>query len=99
MGKTLIQAHTNRYQEDKAALGPTSSSSIDYEPLGVSLVISAWNFPIYTSIPLVAASIAAGNCVIMKPSELSPETSGCIKKLFDNYLDKSRLCATQGITE
>ena len=45
-----------------------ASSSIEYEPLGVVLVVSAWNYPIYTSIPQVAAGIAAGNCVILKPS-------------------------------
>jgi aldehyde dehydrogenase (NAD+) len=61
--------------------------SIEYEPLGVALVISAWNYPIYTAIPQVAAAIAAGNCVILKPSELSSHSSGIIKKLFDNYLN------------
>lgn len=61
--------------------------SIEYEPLGVALVISAWNYPIYTAIPQVAAAIAAGNCVILKPSELSSHSSGVIKKLFDNYLN------------
>jgi acyl-CoA reductase-like NAD-dependent aldehyde dehydrogenase len=50
-------------------------------------VISAWNYPIYTAIPLVAAAIAAGNCVILKPSELASHTSGVLKKLFDNYMD------------
>lgn len=57
------------------------------EPYGVALVISAWNYPIYTAIPQVATAITAGNCVILKPSELAPHTSGVIKKLFDNYLD------------
>jgi len=61
--------------------------SIEYEPLGIALVISAWNYPIYTAIPQVAAAIAAGNCVILKPSELSSHSSGVIKKLFDKYLN------------
>jgi aldehyde dehydrogenase (NAD+) len=51
------------------------------------LVISAWNYPIYTAIPQVAAAISAGNCVILKPSELAPENSRVIKKLFDKYMD------------
>jgi len=54
------------------------------------LVISAWNYPIYTALPQVAAAIAAGNCVILKPSELAPYTSGVLKKLFDKYLDPSK---------
>jgi aldehyde dehydrogenase (NAD+) len=51
------------------------------------LVISAWNYPIYTAIPQVAAAISAGNCVILKPSEVAPEISRVIKKLFDKYMD------------
>lgn len=49
------------------ALG-LASSEVVYEPLGVALVLSAWNYPIYTALPQVAAAIAAGNCVILKPS-------------------------------
>ena len=49
------------------ALG-LASSSVKHEPLGVVLVVSAWNYPIYTAIPQVAAGISAGNCVILKPS-------------------------------
>jgi aldehyde dehydrogenase (NAD+) len=45
-----------------------AKSSILYEPLGVVLVISAWNYPVYTAVPLVAAAIAAGNSVVLKPS-------------------------------
>lgn len=45
-----------------------ASSQLKQEPLGVVLVISAWNYPIYTALPQVAAGISAGNCVILKPS-------------------------------
>ena len=43
-------------------------SYVKPEPLGVALVISAWNYPVYTAIPPVACAIAAGNCVLLKPS-------------------------------
>lgn len=66
------------------------SSSIEYEPLGLALVLSAWNYPIYTAIPQVAAAISAGNGVILKPSELAPYTSNVLKKLIDKSLDKSK---------
>ena len=75
------------------------SCSIQNEPLGVALVISAWNYPIYTAIPLVAAAIAAGNCVILKPSELASHTSGVIKKLFDKYLDPNYFQCIEGRVE
>lgn len=67
-----------------------ASCSIRPEPLGVVLVISAWNYPIYTAIPQVAAAISAGNSVILKPSELAPHTSNALAHLFDKYMDKSK---------
>ncbi len=75
------------------------SCKIEYEPFGVALVLSAWNYPIYTAIPQVATAIAAGNCVIVKPSELAPHTSGIIKKLFDNYMDPDYYQCIEGRVE
>ena len=62
------------------------SSKIVYEPLGVVLVISSWNYPLYTAIPPIAGAIAAGNCVVLKPSELAPYSSNLLVQLF-KYLD------------
>lgn len=66
-----------------------ASCGIIHEPLGVVLVLSAWNYPLYTAIPLVAAAISAGNSVILKPSEVAPHTSNVLNKLFTKYLDPS----------
>lgn len=68
-----------------------ASSSLVQEPLGVVLVISAWNYPIYTALPLVAYAIAAGNAVILKPSEIAAYTSVCLQKLFNKYMDSSKI--------
>ncbi len=54
------------------------------------LVISAWNYPIYTSLPLVAYAIAAGNAVVLKPSENAPYSSNVLCKLFNKYMDSSK---------
>ena len=64
-----------------------AACEIVYEPLGVALVLSAWNYPVYTALPQVAAAICAGNCVILKPSEGAPYTSKALKNLFDKYMD------------
>ena len=57
------------------------------EPLGVVLIIGAWNYPIQlTLVPLVGA-IAAGNAAIIKPSELSPHTAKALADLIPRYLD------------
>jgi aldehyde dehydrogenase (NAD+) len=55
-------------------IGPANSYIVP-EPFGLTLVMSAWNYPLYTAIPPVAQAIAAGNCVILKPSELASKTS------------------------
>lgn len=67
-------------------VGP-AFSYIKPEPFGVALVISAWNYPVYTALPPVASAIAAGNCVVLKPSEMAPHTSNVLKALFEKYLD------------
>ena len=46
-----------------------SSSEIVYDPKGVVLVISPWNYPLYLAVGLLAAAISAGNSVVLKPSE------------------------------
>jgi len=50
--------------------------------------MSAWNYPLVTGIDYVATNIAAGNCVLFKPSERAPHVSNVCKELFDKYLDK-----------
>lgn len=70
------------------ALG-LASCKVEYEPLGLVMVISAWNYPIYTALPQVAAAIAAGNSVVLKPSEMAPYTAVALGRLFEKYLDKS----------
>jgi aldehyde dehydrogenase (NAD+) len=77
----------------------TGKTYVKPEPLGVALVISAWNFPIYTALPFVAAAIAAGNCIILKPSEISPNTSKIMKQLFDDYLDSHYYRCIEGKVE
>lgn len=72
-----------------------AKSSILHEPLGVVLVISAWNYPVYTALPIVAAAIAAGNAVVLKPSELAPYTSKALLRLFEKYLDPCTVAITQ----
>jgi aldehyde dehydrogenase (NAD+) len=60
-----------------------SSSKIYRDSLGVVLIISPWNYPLnLLLIPLVGA-IAGGNCVVLKPSELSPATSAITEKIIN----------------
>ncbi|KAK7385166.1 hypothetical protein VNO78_30878 [Psophocarpus tetragonolobus] len=73
-----------------------SSAEIVSEPLGVVLVISAWNYPFLLSLDPVIGAIAAGNAVVLKPSEISPATSSLLAKLLGDYLDISCIRVVEG---
>lgn len=59
-----------------------SSSEVRYEPRGNVLIISPWNYPFYLCIEPLVSAIAAGNAVIIKPSEFTPNTSAMVKDLL-----------------
>jgi aldehyde dehydrogenase (NAD+) len=64
-----------------------NSTKIRYEPLGVALIYGSWNFPYFVTLKPLANAIAAGNCAIIKPSEMSPKSSNIIQKIVQKYLD------------
>ncbi|KAF8137586.1 NAD-dependent aldehyde dehydrogenase [Boletus edulis] len=57
------------------------------EPKGVVLSISPFNYPVWLALGPMIGAIAAGNCFVLKPSELSPATSGLIAELIPKYMD------------
>jgi len=66
------------------------------EPKGVALVIGAWNYPVQLSLLPLAAALAAGNCVVVKPSEVSATTSSTIARLLARYLDADAVAVVEG---
>ncbi|KAL0568278.1 Hexadecenal dehydrogenase [Marasmius crinis-equi] len=84
---------------ETAPFSPTWSAMrpvILKEPKGVVLVIGPFNYPVFLSVPLVASAIAAGNTVIVKPSEQTPATSGLLAELIHKYLDPSIVRVVNG---
>ncbi|KAB2033709.1 hypothetical protein ES319_D04G038100v1 [Gossypium barbadense] len=73
-----------------------SSAEIVAEPLGVVLVISTWNFPFSLSLDPVIGAIAAGNAVVLKPSEIASATSSLLSRLVGEYMDKSAIIVVEG---
>ncbi|TYG69809.1 hypothetical protein ES288_D05G260800v1 [Gossypium darwinii] len=73
-----------------------SSAEIVSEPLGVVLVISAWNYPFLLSLDPVVGAISAGNAIVLKPSEMAPASSSLIAKLVADYLDSSCIKVVEG---
>ncbi|MDX1463596.1 MAG: aldehyde dehydrogenase [Marinirhabdus sp.] len=73
-----------------------SKSYIIKEPLGACLVIGAWNYPYLLSLAPVIAAIAAGNTVILKPSELPARTSAVLEKLINTNFEPEFLKVVEG---
>ena len=66
------------------------------EPLGVVLVIAPWNYPIQLLLVPAAGAIAAGNAVVMKPSEVSAATSAVLARLVPQYMDTTAVTLVEG---
>lgn len=66
------------------------------EPLGVVLAIAPWNYPIQLLVEPVAAALAAGNCVLAKPSELAPACSAALGRLLPRYTDTDAVTVVEG---
>ncbi len=66
------------------------------EPLGLVLIIGAWNYPLQLTLAPYIAALAAGNCAVLKPSELAPATSAVIARLIPKYLDSATVAVVEG---
>jgi aldehyde dehydrogenase (NAD+) len=72
------------------------SSRIYPEPLGVVLIIGAWNYPVNLLLAPLVGALAAGNAVVLKPSELAPATSALIARELPQYLSPEALLVMEG---
>lgn len=79
-------------------LSPTrmGKSFVRPEPKGVVLIIGPWNFPYGLIMEPLAAAVAAGNCVVIKPSEVAVNSGKTITKLINKYLDTSCIKVVEG---
>ena len=92
--------HLRRWARAKRVSTPMmampGSSYIQPEPKGVVLIIAPWNYPLsMVCAPLVGA-IAAGNCAVMKPSEITTHTSAALARLVPRYLDNDAFAVVEG---
>ncbi len=76
-----------------------ASSYIVPEPLGVCLVIGAWNYPYQLSFAPVIAAMSAGNTIILKPSELPSNTAAAMAKIVKEHFDPNYFTVVQGGVE
>ncbi|MFE8697494.1 aldehyde dehydrogenase [Cytobacillus sp. FJAT-53684] len=90
-------AKPRRVKSSMATLG--SKSYIYPEPYGIALVISPWNYPFQLAIAPLVGAIAAGNCAILKPSELTPRTSEVLQELVSKNFPEEYIAVVEGGVE
>jgi aldehyde dehydrogenase (NAD+) len=73
-----------------------SAGTIVHEPRGVVLIISPWNYPIYLTLGPLVSAIAAGNCAVLKPSELTPHTTAFLQKLVRDLFPAEEVALVEG---
>jgi aldehyde dehydrogenase (NAD+) len=95
--------HLRRWLRPKRVSIPLSvapaAARVVREPLGVVLVIAPWNYPVQLALVPLAGALAAGNAVVLKPSELAPATSALLARLLPEYLDRSAVAVIEGGVE
>ncbi|KAG7210275.1 hypothetical protein KM043_011820 [Ampulex compressa] len=86
-------------QPPKALANLFDKVQIRKDPYGVVLIIGAWNYPLQLCLVPLMGAIAAGNCVILKPSEIAKATSAALGEMLPKYLDTECYHVVQGGVE
>ena len=66
------------------------------DPLGVVLIIAPWNYPVGLLLSPAVGAIAAGNAIVLKPSEVTPHTSALLAEVVPSYLDPEAITLVEG---
>jgi aldehyde dehydrogenase (NAD+) len=73
-----------------------SSNKIHYEPYGSTLIIAPWNYPFQLLLAPAVGAIAAGNSVVLKPSEFAPHTAQVIEEMIEDFFPEAQIAVVQG---
>lgn len=92
--------HLRRWMDPKPVGTPMmlapAHTRVRFDPLGVGLIIGAWNYPVMLTLSPLVAAIAGGNAAVIKPSEVSPATADALSQFVPQYLDKEAFSVVQG---
>ncbi|HEY0250572.1 MAG TPA: aldehyde dehydrogenase family protein, partial [Kofleriaceae bacterium] len=92
--------HLHRWMRPHKVETPLSlfgtHSELHYEPKGVVLIIGPWNYPFQLCIAPLIAAVAAGNCAIVKPSELTEHTSKLLAELIGDVFREDEVAVVEG---
>ena len=93
-------SHLKKWMEPESVstnlLNLPSSSRVLCEPLGVVLAIGPWNYPFQLLFTPLLGAIAAGNCVVLKPSEFAPATAAVMQKIIESTFPKEYILYVPG---
>ncbi|MGH8122597.1 MAG: coniferyl aldehyde dehydrogenase [Rudaea sp.] len=96
----FIRSHLRGWMRSKRALADwlfwPARTEVRYQPVGVVGIIAPWNYPVNLALVPLAAAIAAGNHVMLKPSEHTPQTSALLKTLLDEVFPAERVATVLG---
>ena len=81
------------------SLNSDDQAKIIYEARGVCLILGPWNFPLGLTLGPLAAAIAAGNCCMVKLSDLCPATASVAAKIIGDAFDESEVALFEGEVE
>jgi len=99
----VIEANLWKWMQPQATPVPSvmlpAASEIISEPYGVCLIISPYNYPLQLAVSSLAGAICAGNCALLKPSEVSAATEKALEELIPKYLDTSCFAVVCGGVE
>lgn len=95
--------HLRRWSRPQRTGTPLSiqpgKSAVEATPYGVALIIGAWNYPFQLVLGPLVGAIAAGNCAVIKPSEMAARSSALLKQLVERYLDPRAFAVVEGDAE
>lgn len=94
------KAHLRRWMAPRPVDTPITlfggKSWIQYEPKGICLILSPWNYPLMLALGPLVSAVAAGNTVILKPSEHTPATSAVMKKIVAEVFPENEVLLLEG---
>jgi aldehyde dehydrogenase (NAD+) len=97
--KKKISLWTKPVKVKRSLIFFATKGYIRYEPKGAVLIISPWNFPLNLTLAPLVSAIAAGNSVTIKPSEISPATTGVMAEIINNNFDPQLIHVLTGGAE
>jgi aldehyde dehydrogenase (NAD+) len=95
-----VKRHLVGWMRDKQVDTPITSFGastwIQYQPKGVCLLLSTWNYPFNITLGPLVMAIAAGNCVMVKPSEFAVQSSALIKSIIEECFPPEEVAVFEG---